>query len=381
MKYRLLLIALACILAPTFNIAGAQTGNTGDYPLLSEGSIAPPPPPPGYSFALPQISPATPPPPPPPGNVGNITAQPAEAPALPATPAALTQVVAPVVPPPAPAASPASPQPPDQSVPEADPPPFSAPPSPPVLPPSPVTVPPQAAGNGSADVPDSARFNQQFVAAAPAGQRVMQLITADLAGQIKRLLRSLKTMRTIIDTPESAEDLRRIQLTGRVCADLLGLKGFPVPSRFVASGNDKVLRDRSHDAVEYRFYGDFDNRLNGWIKPIETAVYVDLIFDGRSRRRTHVRASFTRTGTMTGSFYAYSWDAFGNPWKMQGSLDNLFVHDDGLPAGGSLKVFGADPAGKVIGLTLDFPVKIHGENGPEKADTRHREGRRVSIGR
>lgn len=384
MKYRHLLIVLACILGPTVNIAGAQTGNTGDYPLLSEGSITPPPPPPGYSFALPQITPVTPPPPPPPGNVGNVTAQPAEA--LTAPP----QVAAPPPPPPAlpqsqtqpqQNAAPASPITESASSPAADPPPFSAPPAPPVLPPSPPPAAPQTAGSGSADVPDSARFNQQFVASAPAGQRVMQLITADLANQIKRLLRSLKTMRTIIDKPESAEELRRIQLTGRVCADLLGLKGFPVPSRFVASSNDKVLRDRSHDAVEYRFYGDFDNRLNGWIKPIKTAVYVDLVFDGRSRRRTHVRAQFTRTGTMTGSFYAYSWDAFGNPWKMQGSLENLFVHDDGLPAGGSLKVFGADSAGKTIGLALDFPVKIHGENVPEKTDTRHREGKRVSIGR
>jgi len=373
MKYRYLLVVLACILGPTVNIAGAQSGNTGDYPLLSEGSITPPPPPPGYSFALPQISPATPPPPPP-GNVGNATAMPAE------TPAAQPQTSAPMVPPPAPVEAPASSVPADSS-PVADPPPFSAPPAPPVLPPSPPPAAHQSAGSGSADVPDSARFNQQFVTSAPAGQRVMQLITADLANQIKRLLRSLKTMRTIVDKPESAEELRRIQLSGRVCADLLGLKGFPVPSRFVASGNDKVLRDRSHDAVEYRFYGDFDNRLNGWIKPIKTAVYVDLVFDGRSRRRTHVRAQFTRTGTMTGSFYAYSWDAFGNPWKMQGSLENLFVHDDGLPAGGSLKVFGADPAGKTIGLALDFPVKVHGENGPEKADTRHREGKRVSIGR
>ena len=102
MKYRFLLVALACILGPTVNIAGAQTGNTGDYPLLSEGSITPPPPPPGYSFALPQISSATPPPPPPPGNVGNVTALPAEA------PAAQPQTAAPMVPPPAPVEAPAS---------------------------------------------------------------------------------------------------------------------------------------------------------------------------------------------------------------------------------------------------------------------------------
>jgi hypothetical protein len=235
-------------------------------------------------------------------------------------------------------------------------------------------------GSGLSEVPDSAKFSQEFKVSSAPEQRSMQLITAGLAGQLKRLLLSLKTMRSIVEKPESGDELRRIQLTGRICADLLELKGFPVPSRFVASGNDRVLRDRSHEAVEYRHFGDFDNRVNGWIKPIKTALYVDLVFDGRSRRRTHVRAQFSRTGPLTGSFYAYSWDAFGNPWKMQGSMENLFVHDDGLPAGGSLKVYGADPAGKTMGLALDFPVKVHGEPGEEKTDTRHRTGQRVSIG-
>ncbi|HPT47745.1 MAG TPA: hypothetical protein PLM07_17845, partial [Candidatus Rifleibacterium sp.] len=225
-----------------------------------------------------------------------------------------------------------------------------------------------------------AKFRQDFAVKPGSENKVMQLIDTRLAKEVKRLLHSLKTMRTIVDKPESADELRRIQLTGRVCADIFGFRGYPVPSRFAASSNDRIMRDRSHDAVEYRHFGDFDNRVNGWIKPIETAIYLDLVFDGRSRRRTHIRAQFTRTGPLTGSFYAYSWDARGNPWKMQGSLENLFVHDDGLPAGGSLKMFGADPSGKTMGLALNFPVKVYGEPDAEKADTRHRTGQRVSVG-
>lgn len=353
----------------------AQQNGSEDYPLLSQGDFTPPPPPPGYSVALPAMEPMVPPPPPP--SAADIN--------TPYNPQAAEPVTAPT----APVAEPAAPVATENAAPET--PVIATPPTPPVLPDSPVNSPvstpfagpvaPPASPAASPEVPEAAKFNQQFVTAAPTtAPRTMQLITADLANQIKRLLRSLKTMRTVIDKPESCDELRRIQLTGRICADLLDLRGFPVPSRFVSSGNDRVIRDRSHDAVEYRFYGDFDNRLNGWIKPIETAVYVDLVFDGRSRRRTHVRARITRTGTLTGSFYAYSWDAYGNAWKMQGSMDNVFVHDDGLPAGGDLKVFGADPAGKTIGLVLNFPVKIHGEPTPEKADTRHREGQRVSIG-
>ncbi|MDD3146080.1 MAG: hypothetical protein PHD82_02150 [Candidatus Riflebacteria bacterium] len=344
MKKQIVALIVACMVVPTGQPAGAQSSGSEDYPLLSQGNFVPPPPPPGYSFTLPPMEPLV---------------QPAPEPA------------------PQPDVQPGGSQPAGQS-----PVPFASAPPPPVLPANPI---PESAsvgdtGSGLSEVPDSAKFSQEFKVSSAPEQRSMQLITAGLAGQLKRLLLSLKTMRSIVEKPESGDELRRIQLTGRSCADLLELKGFPVPSRFVASGNDRVLRDRSHEAVEYRHFGDFDNRVNGWIKPIKTALYVDLVFDGRSRRRTHVRAQFSRTGPLTGSFYAYSWDAFGNPWKMQGSMENLFVHDDGLPAGGSLKVYGADPAGKTMGLALDFPVKVHGEPGEEKTDTRHRTGQRVSIG-
>ncbi len=377
MKRNLILLTFACMLAATGSSAQAQSSGSEDYPLLSQGSITPPPPPPGYSFALPAMEPSMAPPPPPTQAELNKPFVPPvneQTPPDASSPAPETVSVAPTIP-----MASESVTPPVQSPPAAvGTLPFAAPP---VLPSSQVQPAPAAPDmTGSTDVPDSARFKQEFITRPVAGPKAVQLITPKLANEVKRLLRSLKTMRTIIDTPESGDDLRRIQLTGRVCADLFQFKGFPAPSRFAASSNDLVLRDRSHDAAEYRHYGDFDNRVNGWIKPIETAVYLDLVFDGRSRRRTHIRAQFTRTGPFTGSFYAYSWDAYGNPWKMQGSLENLFVHDDGLPAGGILKVYGADPAGKAMGLALQFPVKVLGESSPEKGDTRHRTGQRVSIG-
>lgn len=364
MKRNLILLTFACMLAATGSSAEAQSSGSEDYPLLSQGSLTPPPPPPGYSFTLPTVEPAmAPPPPPTQAELNQPFVPPApETVATAPAPVASESAAMPVQPPPAAAGTL----------------PFASPPVLPSVQSQPVAPAPDVAG--STDVPDSARFKQEFVARPVAGQQNVQLITPKLANEVKRLLRSLKTMRTIIDTPENDDDLRRIQLTGRVCADLFQFKGFPAPSRFQASAADLVLRDRSHDAVEYRHFGDFDNRVNGWIKPIETAVYLDLVFDGRSRRRTHIRAQFTRTGPFTGSFYAYSWDAYGNSWKMQGSLENLFVHDDGLPAGGILKVYGADPAGKTMGLALQFPVKVLGEAVAEKSDTRHRTGQRVSIG-
>ena len=365
MKKRIMLLSFACLIASGDALASAQSAGSADYPLLSQGTIAPPPPPPGYSFSLPAMEPSMAPPPPPSQEEVNQAYNPPGQPVMP--------VEGQIAPPPAPAS---------QSLPVA--PMFVAPPPPPVLPPAAGQIAPPAPSvadvSGAADVPDAARFNQNFAVKSGPEHKVMQLIDSRLAKEVKRLLHSIKTMRTIVDKPESADELRRIQLTGRVCADLFSFRGYPVPSRFAASSNDRILRDRSHDAVEYRHFGDFDNRVNGWIKPVETAIYLDLVFDGRSRRRTHIRAQFTRTGPLTGSFYAYSWDARGNPWKMQGSLENLFVHDDGLPAGGSLKIFGADPDGKTMGLALNFPVKVHGEPEAEKADTRHRTGQRVSVG-
>ena len=328
MKSKSLAVFFLSLVIVILSLANARSQTVSeDYPLLSQGDFVAPPPPPGYSL---NISPAEPA-----ASVGENGLP--EPPVLPESVPAATDSVS------------------EES--------------------------PVASGeHGSADVPDSARFNSLPANIQTVQTRVTPLITRELAGNISRLLRSLETMRSVIDKPESAEALRKIQLTGRICADILGYKGFPPPSRFVASGNDKVLRDRSHDAVEYRFYGDFDNRVNGWIKPVKTVIHSDLVFDGRSRRRTHIRSQLTRSGPITGGFYAYSWDAFGNPWKMQGSLENVFVHDDGLPAGGVLKVYGADPAGKTFALVLDFPVKVHGETVAEKNDTRHREGRRVSIG-
>jgi hypothetical protein len=253
---------------------------------------------------------------------------------------------------------------------------------PPMQPMTSAPPPPPPPLPASPDVPESAKFNQPWAPVTTAREgRSIPVLAPATANHVKRIMRSLKTCRTLIDKPESQEELRRLLNTGRIGAEMLGLAyRFPVPSKFTVSHNDRVLRDRSFDASEYRNFGDFDLRLNGWVKPIQTAVYTDLVFDGRSRRRVHFRSQFTRTGPLTGFFYAYHWDVYGNCWKIQGSLENIFMRDDGLPSGGELKIYGADPSGRVMQLAVSFPIKIQGEPEPEKADTRHREGQRVSIG-
>lgn len=210
--------------------------------------------------------------------------------------------------------------------------------------------------------------------------KVVQAISRELYEKVKQLMRSIYTFRTVVDKPESGEHLRRIQNLGRICSELLQLHRYPVPSRFVPSHSDRVMRDRSYEAVEYRHFGDFDQRLNGWVKPIDTAVYIDLIFDGRGKRRTHVRAQVTRNGTLDGHFYAYGWDKYGRQWKLQGTMSNLLSFDNGLPYSGDIKIFGADPTGKSMALALEFPVKVLGIAEPVRKEIRHRKGQPVSIG-
>lgn len=328
MKKEMVLFVFMVFLLTSLPQLMAQ-GNAMDFPLLSQGDITPPPPPPGYAVQLLPIEPFTAPPPPP-GYSAN----------------------------PPPLA------------------PFTAPPPPP---PPPTSVSAESAFQPE-NMPETSLFNQPSTTEAIKNAGTIQEISPDLAGHIARLLSSLRTCRTVVDEPASGVQLRRLLNTGKIGAELLGFRRFPAPSKFVAQAGDNVLRDRSHQAVEYRFFGNFDNRLNGWIKPIGTAVYLDLVFDGKKRRRTHFRAQITRTGPITGYFYAYSWDVNGNPWKFQGTLENVYLRDNGLPSGGELKLYGADPVGSLMALALNFPVKVHGEPEPEQKEIRHRQGNRVSIG-
>ena len=314
-KLSLLYVVMLALLAP---MVMAQNG---DYPLLSQGILEPPPPPPGYAdYANPQAQ--------------QPVFSPQVATELPAMPSA--------------------------------PRPSAVEPSLPMLPP--VHLP--ASDNAVETLQAQGK---------PAKVKVVQAISKDLYEQLKHMMRSIYTFRTVVQKPESGEELRRILNLGRICSDLLELSRYPVPTRFSPSANDKVLRDRSYEAVEFRHFGEFDQRLNGWIKPIDSAVYLDLVFTGRGLRRTHVRAQVSRNGTLDGHFYAYSWDKYGHNWKLQGTMSNLLSFDNGLPYSGELKIFGADPAGKTMGLSLQFPVKVTGVLEPQRKEIRHRYGQPVSI--
>lgn len=205
-------------------------------------------------------------------------------------------------------------------------------------------------------------------------------MSPELAQLVERLMRSLYTFRTLIDNPESDVELRRVYDTGKISAEILGLMRYPSKSRFIATSRNLVIRDKTDGSIEYRHYGNFDNRVHGTLKPIGTGVFVDLNFVGRGRRRTHVRAQLTSRGTLDGVFYAYGWNRYGHPWKLQGELENVFTRDSGLPSGGSVTIYGADPSGRSNQLKIEFPVRVVGQERYAPTEIRHREGQPVSIG-
>lgn len=206
------------------------------------------------------------------------------------------------------------------------------------------------------------------------------VMNPELAQLLERLMRSLYTIRTLINNPENDIELRRVYDTGKISAEILGLMRYPSKSRFVATSRNLVIRDKTDGSIEYRHYGNFDNRVHGTLKPIGSGVFVDLNFLGRGCRRTHVRAQLTSRGTLDGVFYAYGWDRYGHPWKLQGELENVFTRDSGLPSGGTVTIYGADPTGRANQLKIEFPVRVGGQERYMPTDIRHRKGQPVSIG-
>jgi hypothetical protein len=230
------------------------------------------------------------------------------------------------------------------------------------------------------NTPPSAQFRQRFAPVNMPKAKKVQAISRDLYLKLKKVMRSVGTFRTVVNKPENGPHLRRLQMLVEYSTNLLGLADFPPMSRFSPSYSDKVIRDRSYGAVEYRHFGDFDQRLNGWIKPIKTAIYLDLNFTGRGKRRTHIKAQVSRSGTLEGHFYAYGWDKYSNCWQIQGKIENMLCYDNALPYTGNLHISGTDPNGKAVALNLNFPVKVVGNAIPEQKEIRHRRGEPVHIG-
>lgn len=374
------LTALACLFAASAFAqasAPAPVAPTPDVPLLSQqaptdmpAALVPPPPPPSLPLPTPVQPPPAPEPPAPP-----------TAPMAEAAPAALTPPVVPAsleppappqtgfalpssavlnTPAPAPMPSPLMPPPPpsagDLSVPSS--PGYSAP----MAAPSSVNFP------SAPVVPTIAEPSQSPLSSG------LQKVDARLVKTLKHLIRGIAATRELPDQPANDGALRRMLGTGIDLAGILGMAKFPVLPRFQARADETVVRNRSFDAWEYRFFGAFQTRLNGWVKPQALEVRADLKFDGRRKSWTRVTAVLTRVGQMTGRFTVQGTDAWGRIWNFAVEMQNLQLRDDGLPASGNIKISGGDPMQKSMSLSLRFPCEVIGEPQPP-VDKRKKENR------
>ena len=372
------LTALACLFAAAaFAQASdsAPVAPTPDVPLLSQQAptdippalVPPPPPTPGQ---LPLPTPVQPPPVPDQPTPPTAPMAEANPPAL--TPPAVPAALEPPAPPQTGFALPSSAGM-TSSAPAPMPSPLMPPPPPPMgdlsVPSVPGYAAPSSAGFPSAPVvPTIAEPSQSPMTSG------LQKVDARLAKTLKHLIRGIAAVRELPDQPANDGALRRMLGTGSDLTGMLGMAKFPVLPRFQARADETVVRNRSFDAWEYRFFGAFQTRLNGWVKPQALEVRADLKFDGRRKSWTRVTAVVTRVGQMTGRFTVQGSDAWGRIWNFAVEMQNLQLRDDGLPASGNIKISGGDPMQKSMSLSLRFPCDVIGEQ-QAPVDKRKKENR------
>ncbi|NLI79257.1 MAG: hypothetical protein GX442_22785 [Candidatus Riflebacteria bacterium] len=199
-------------------------------------------------------------------------------------------------------------------------------------------------------------------------------ILPEAAANLRRFTRAVSAFRDLPLTPRNAALLRRILNIAPLACKLIGLVPYPLPHWFQAASTETVIRDRSFSAYEYRHFGQFQTRLDGWIKPVSTNLHLDLRFDGRGRRSLGIKGAVSIDGPLSGTLNLSGTDRVGRPWTIQITMDGLLLNDDGYPSGGSLQISGNDPLQHQYTRAVTFPLPVLAP--PEKPrDRRSRRSR------
>ncbi len=243
---------------------------------------------------------------------------------------------------------------------------------PPLLSAGPVPPPPPFAGPPPFSVP--------LLPSAPGIPPVVpsQGLLPEAANNLRRFTRAVHALRELPLNPHSSPLIRQILLIPPLATRLVGLVPFPLPHWYQTSPVENVVRDRSFSAFEYRNFGQFQTRLNGWIRPVSTNVHVDLRFDGRGRRDLGLKGAVSRTGPLTGELVFFGTDRVGRAWTLQIVMHDLLVNDDGYPSGGTLRITGSDPMQRLVTRGVTFPQPIL-EPPLNPRDRRHRRSRQETY--
>ncbi|MBF0502065.1 MAG: hypothetical protein HQM09_18135 [Candidatus Riflebacteria bacterium] len=333
-------------------------------PVLSGPTAASPAMPPQAVAPAAPIAPAFPPLPSP-----ALASSPAPAPAL--SPAPLPSPMAPPMTPPMPASQ----------VPTANNPSSGMMSPPPMYPPgaTSLTPPPTAPGNMPAGLPSPTIPGISGAPGATPGMKERKKLDPHAAEIMRQIIRGLLVPRDLPQNPQDDAQLRKILDSGTQVCRLLGLAPFPLLPRFQMRVGEPVLRDRSYGAFEYRQFGAFQTRLNGWVKPVSGFVHFDMSFIGGGHRRVFVKGVLNTIGAVTATLDIEGYDAYGRRWQLRVQSSDMLIRDDGLPAGGKLLVSGTDPANRALQFEVMFPIEetVPIKPLPEPYEHRHHTHRSV----
>lgn len=176
--------------------------------------------------------------------------------------------------------------------------------------------------------------------------------------QMSKIIEAAYKMRVLAESPDDAVAIHRLETVGKTMLDTLGITGVPrIPLFSVKRDKGIVIKDAI--LVQYNGYGDFNNKVYGYMQRLSNAVYIELTYKISRNRKIVFYGHITREGLMTGTMAAEIWDRKGLCWKAQCAMDSLFVNKDSMPLSGLLKIGGMDPAGGFYEKHINFPVKVY----------------------
>ena len=123
----------------------------------------------------------------------------------------------------------------------------------------------------------------------------------------------MAALRELPEKPENDVLLRKVLDIGNQACRLGTLPHFPILPRFTARTDDTMVRNRSHGTYEYRKFGAFQTRLDGWIRPVSRFVHGNLHFVGRGRSSVLITGVITRGADLDADLEIQAGDAFGRP--------------------------------------------------------------------
>ncbi len=178
------------------------------------------------------------------------------------------------------------------------------------------------------------------------------------AEEIRNIIQGVLALRVLPEKGANPTALYKVMDLGRRSSHVLNFPGWPGIPRFMPRADENTVRDRSFGAWEYRHYGSFQTRLNGWIKPTGQFLNFDLEFKARDNPTIRVLGAVSLKGALRGRIEVLGIRRDGYYLRAVLDLDGVFIRNDGYPAGGRMVISGTNLGGAAAQFPLQFPIDI-----------------------